>query len=268
MYIPNFLARLKTRSDNVRGDINDVIKVARQSLNRSNASRIISKQECMVELTGLPLVLCSEDIENINISGAMKIQNKGINDQSRTMIKQYQNRPDDMEQLSFCEFVHYENKAKNKTRTIIPHFIGMTSTPTYPPTISYARATLIIHSPWRSAIFHKLSDSECLKHFESNIRNSIFPRSVILTYHKVKSQYLEHRIYNEPTQSYEPNENSEDPITNEEQQLIRVMTSFSTTTNSTVNINGTEYNRGISYDWSKPIKYVSAKYTKCINQIC
>ena len=61
------------RSDNGRGDVNDVIKVARQSLNRSNASRIISKQECMVELTNLPLTICSEQIENINISGAMKI---------------------------------------------------------------------------------------------------------------------------------------------------------------------------------------------------
>jgi len=254
------------RSENVRGDINDVIRVARQGLNRSNASRIISKQECMVELTGLPLVLCSEDIENINISGAMKLQNRVQNDQSRTLIKQYQNRPNELEQLSFCEFVHHENKAKNKTRTIIPHFIGMTSTPTYPPTVSYARATLIIHSPWRSAKFHKLSDSECLSQFDFNIRNNIFPRSVILTYHKIKAQYLEHRLYNEPTQNYEPNENGEEILTNEEEQLIRAMTSFNTSANLTVIINGMEYNRGISYDWSKPTKYVSPKHTKCINQ--
>jgi len=247
------------RSENVRGDINDVIRVARQGLNRSNASRIISKQECMVELTGLPLVLCSEDIENINISGAMKCQRQDNYGQDRSVIRRYQTRPMDNETLTFCEFIHKENKAKQGTKTIIPHFIGMTSTPTYPPTASYARATLIIHTHWRNAEIHKLSDSECLKRFDTCIRTKLLPASVILNYNKMKSQYDEHRMYVEPTQKEEVYHDDKEEIGTEDLMLIRVMNSFSTSASTNVKINGTEYNRGLTYDWSNGGQNVSAK---------
>jgi len=249
------------RSENVRGDINDVIRVARQGLNRSNASRIISKQECMVELTGLPLVLCSEDIENINISGAMKCQSHNNYNHDRSILRRYQNRHLDKDNLTFCEFIHQENNEKQRTKTIIPHFIGMASTPTYPPTASYARATLIIHTAWRNAEIHKLSDGECLRRFDTSIRTKALPASVMLSYNKIKSQYEEHRMYIEPTQKEEANNEELEEIGTEELTLIRVMRSFPTSASTNVNINGIVYNRGLTYNWSNPTIYVSEKHT-------
>jgi len=263
MYKADFIS-LNLRSENVRGDINDVIRVARQGLNRSNASRIISKQECMVELTGLPLVLCSEDIENINISGAMKCPRQNNSNPDRSILHRYQNRPNDKETITFCEFIHQENKDKQRTKTIIPHFIGMTSTPTYPITASYARATLIIHTHWRNAEIHKLSDSECLKRFDKCIRTKALPTSVILSYNKVKSQYEEHRMYAEPTQKEEANNEQHEEIGVEELTLLRVMNSFSASASTNVNVNGIEYNRGLTYDWSNPTINVSEKHTFCL----
>ena len=86
-----------------------MIRVARQCLNRANASRIISKQESMVELTNLPLVISSEDIENVNISGAMKITTKYYNDKTSTLISRYQKRDSTLEKYSLCEFFHKEH---------------------------------------------------------------------------------------------------------------------------------------------------------------
>ena len=45
---------------NSDGGQDDVVKISRQILNRGTAHRTISKQECMVETSDLPLVLCTE----------------------------------------------------------------------------------------------------------------------------------------------------------------------------------------------------------------
>ena len=55
------------------GTSSDVVRVTRQILNRAVSHRTIPKQECMVELAGLPLVLCTEVIETVNLSGSYKI---------------------------------------------------------------------------------------------------------------------------------------------------------------------------------------------------
>ena len=53
-------------AEEVSGNIDDVITLARKLLNRAVVSRLVPKQECMVELDKLPLILCSETIESIN----------------------------------------------------------------------------------------------------------------------------------------------------------------------------------------------------------
>jgi len=86
----------------------------------------------------------------------------------------------------------------------------MTSSPTYPPAVSYARATLKIHVPWRQAKFHNLSDSECMNEFYRSIKNSVFPISVVLAHNKVKQQYSENRRSLEPVQTSETYENRDE----------------------------------------------------------
>lgn len=46
----------------------DIRRVARQILNRSIGQKLISKQECMVQLAGLCLFECSEIIEDVSMS--------------------------------------------------------------------------------------------------------------------------------------------------------------------------------------------------------
>ncbi len=236
-------------------------------MNRANASSIISKQECMVELTGLPLVLCSETIENVNISGAMRIKTGNHDNMASTILLKYQDRPEVWENLSFCEYFHVINNRDEHEKIVIPHFIGMSSTPTYPVTTSYARATLIIHKPWRHAYFHKLSDADCIQEFSKSIKNKTFPASVIMTYEKVKLQHSENRAFVEPVQRTETFESDDHGITQEEAELIRLMSSLTANMGKSVNINGTEYNRGADYDWSRRIYNVSSKYTLYMKRI-
>ena len=250
------------RSENVRGDINDVIKVARQSLNRCNASRVISKQECMVELTSLPLVLCSEQIDKINISGALRIKtSNSYGEYTQSLLQKYQNRHIDYEDITFCQFVHMECKKKYSTKTVIPHFIGMTSSPVYPPTVSYARATLIIHMPWRNASFHTLSDSECIYQFNKGVKDKKFPTSVLISYEKVYQQHTENRKNLEPLQTTEPYETRDEGLSKEDTDMIRAMSSITANMAQNVTLNGNQYDRGVEYDWSKRIYPVSLLHT-------
>lgn len=216
----------------------------------------------MVELTNLPLTLCSEQIEIINISGAMKIsRGHDTKEYTSSLLQRYQQRSNDFEEYSFCQYIHHEFKSKCFTKIVIPHFIGMTSSPTYPPTVSYARATLIVHIPWRQAKFHNLSDSECMNEFYRCIKNSVFPISVVLAYNKVKQQYSENRCSLEPVQTSETYESRDEGISQEEKDLIRAMTSIATNMSQNITLNGNEYNRGLDYDWSRRIYPVSFYYT-------
>jgi len=216
----------------------------------------------MVELTNLPLVLCTEDIRNVNISGAMKIKSgHEYTEQSTNLLRRYQNRPLQDESLSFCEFVHQEFKATKHKKTIVPHFVGMSSSPTYPPSIYYARAALIIHIPWRKAEFYVMSDADCLHQFQNMMKSKLFPASVIMAYNKCKQQYLENKLHTGPVQKEESYDDNDEGSSKEEHQLIRALSSFTSNMSTRMNINGTEYNRGIHYDWSKRIKPVSETKT-------
>ena len=137
----------------------------------------------------------------------------------------------------------------------------MTSSPTYPPVVSYARATLKIHISRRQAKFHNLSDSECMNEFYRCIKNSVFPISVVLAYNKVKQQYSENRCSLEPVQTSETYESRDEGISQEEKDLIRAMTSIATNMSQNITLNGNEYNRGLDYDWSRRIYPVSFYYT-------
>jgi hypothetical protein len=235
-----------------------VIRVARQCLNRANASRIISKQESMVELTNLPLVISSEDIENVNISGAMKITTKYYNDKTSTLISRYQKRDSTLEKYSLCEFFHKEhNKNIKNAKNVVPHFVGMSSTPTYPVTASYARATLIIHKPWREPMFHMLTDNECIDIFEKCLFENYFPRSVKLAYQKEKRRFLENKTNLEPLQQKECYDNDEHAMSQEETELVELMTSITSNLKQSVSIRGLDYDRGLTYDWSQRLPQVS-----------
>jgi hypothetical protein len=57
------------------GDVNEAKRLARMILNKSMSEKVISKQECMVQVAGLDLFHCSETIDNQSISGSYRLGN-------------------------------------------------------------------------------------------------------------------------------------------------------------------------------------------------
>ena len=51
----------------------NIASICKQVLHSFNGKRLISRAESNVEIEKLPLTICSETIESINISGAAKI---------------------------------------------------------------------------------------------------------------------------------------------------------------------------------------------------
>lgn len=124
--------------------MDDVITIARKLLNRSVVSRLIPKQECMVELDKLPLVLSTESIESISLSGSYKL----TSDSHKGLIARYRKVATDRPDLSLSGLFEEEKEARATKKTIIPHWIGGRGQPTYPVTHDYARMTLLVHKPW------------------------------------------------------------------------------------------------------------------------
>jgi hypothetical protein len=111
------------------GDERDVVKLVQKCLNKSVAQRTISKQEAMCELSRKPMVICSEVIETVSLSGYTKLSN-GIYNASKTLLTKYKNRVNDLH-LSFHEFFHkVKNQTLRKGREYVPHYIGGSETQT------------------------------------------------------------------------------------------------------------------------------------------
>ena len=96
-------------------------------MNRSVAERTITKQEAMCELAKLPMVICSESIETVSLSGCTKFKEANNAKSVNTVLANCRRREEDMEELSLHQLFHAtKNKDKhgNTSKTFIPHFVG------------------------------------------------------------------------------------------------------------------------------------------------
>ena len=169
--------------------MNDVTRLSRHLLNRAASNRTIPKQECMVLLANLDLVLCSEIMETVSISGQYRIQDKA----NTTILQQYKKRPTALYHLSLDQYFHCKKNrddGRNK-KTIIPHYVGGRSQPTYPATDGYARATLIIHKPWTVDSEPYDKEEKVVATFEKFLKTPVCPLSVKLSYERMRWRYLE-----------------------------------------------------------------------------
>lgn len=216
----------------------------------------------MVLLSQLPLVMCSEIIKTVSISDSKKLSNK-----TRTSkdLKSYSNRPKEDEDFSFAEFFEKQmnsEESQQSDKPVIPHFVGMRSTPTYPVTVDYARATLIVNKPWRTNTSpHLLSNDEVISAFQRYIESPRCPRSVKLSYLRVKKRYEDGREFAEYVDNEEAN-NAEEPVDKEDALLQDVVTQLTKSINSTVNIWGKIFHKGLTYDWSERRNKVSCHSEK------
>lgn len=148
------------------------VKLARMILNRSLKTRMISKQEAMVQLAGLDLWLCSESIQQVSITQSYKLYDKTGYDGSiyRKYAARCQDAPENLlfflQQMSLDDFFHAKKNGVHSLptsitasmsahmllllgshlrasdqngRTVIPHYVGGKSTPRWPISYEYAR---------------------------------------------------------------------------------------------------------------------------------
>ena len=236
-------------------------RLVRHILNRTTTQRTISKQECMVLLSQIPLVMCSEIIKTISISDSRKLSNKTRTSKN---LQEYIKRSQEEESLSYAEFfqkkMNSEDSRKSDNRIIIPHFVGLKSNPTYPVTADYARATLIINKPWRTKTSpHLLSNEETIEKFQTFITSAQCPRSVKLSYLRVKKRFEDDRFFAECAKDDEECF-QEEPTNKEDALLQEVITKLTTSINTTVNLWGKEFHKGLTYEWGKRINEVSIMF--------
>ena len=253
------------------GTQRDVVRLVRQILNRALATRMISKQEAMCELGGLGLVLCSETVETVSLSGARKVADSGVN--YATMIQKYKTRESSMKDMSFHRFFHYyknERHASIRRKSdgvIIPHYVGGSTLPKYPADDSYARAILLIHKPW-SADSPLNGDGRWKELFEDFLRSSYCPSSVLVAYERAKLRAIriQNGTYFEPVSGMdemgagdlfgEPSEEAMD--------VVELLTSraHNLPDNTLGRMGGP---RGETYNWARLVEEVRELFSLCYN---
>lgn len=141
----------------------------------------------MCELARLPMVICSEVIETISLSGYSKLSDGTFN-ASKTLMSKYKNRRSDP-QLSFHEYFHLtKNQGSKKSREYVPHYVGGSGQPVFPISENYARIELMKHKPWNSE--NDLPPlTNVIEEFERFLQNPICPITVKLSYERAKLKY-------------------------------------------------------------------------------
>lgn len=244
----------------VSGDETDLIKLAKRMLNRTTSSRVISKQECMVESTDLPLTLCSEMIQTISISGSTRVLTGAGDNGKKSLLGAYMSRPTNDEDISFCAYVHKENEHVHP-KIFVPHFVGLNNSPTYPVSSSYARSTLILHIPWRGAHYHRLDNSACIKEFYDRMNRCEFPQSVKLNYLQAKNRYEQSLKRPVDEDSDESDSDEDDDIDDDDRFMMTHMTKLNGRNNSESCNDIDCLHRGIDYDWSKRVTVRASRAT-------
>ena len=139
-------------SDDVYGGIEDLRRVAKQVMNKSATKRLISKQEAMVLLSGLPLTMCTETVESVSINNSREIK-KTPNAEAtdKRFVSVYGRRKICLDMsLSeyFCCVKNHPRRLADGGKYIIPNFVGISGAACYPVSEAYARHTIVVYKPW------------------------------------------------------------------------------------------------------------------------
>ena len=248
--------------------------MTRKLLNRANNSRTISKQECMVLLSSLPLVCCSETIEAVSISDSERLQNsRNPNKRPSGFLGKYIDRPEEYEHYSLYEYFHkIKNPEGNPNhKTIIPHFTGCKINPVFPVTKTYMKSILLIYKKFHSLEeIYTMTDDQIEKEFEQFVNNPKSPTNPDGCPARVATEYAEAVArYNNGTDfvdftEYDPEylEHLEQ-LADEDQNLLTLMNSLSATAQHFIETYGEKFDRGLEFDWGKKTKPVSTYMYFC-----
>ena len=227
-------------------------------MNRATSNRVISKQECLVLLGNLDLVLCSETIDSVSVSNSAPITVDGEKESSN-FRRTYNTRSGHFESFSLDNYYHHQNNNgihPSSRKFKVPHYVGINGQPTYPVCESYAKSVLITYKPWRNEKHNK--DRHWIWEFNLFIESSDCPKSVKIAYERVKQRYLSKMLGYEPVSKEV--DHSGNTISDEDAEIIDMAGLHAMTAeklSGEPELVGAD--RGYDYDWSA-LSCVVSKY--------
>ena len=247
------------------GDESDVARWAHKLMNRSVANRTITKPEAMCELGQLPMVICSESIETVSITGQTRCS---IDTTTSTILSQYKNRPNTQERLSLHEFYHAKRNNHSMAtaanhREFVPHYVGGRGQPVYPVTdtkqsISYARSEILKHMPWSQK---NPMPNECdwVAIFKEFLQDPSCPAGVKLGFERAKLRYeLRRKGIQEVFQPDTEHSNATDDLDDDEiGDVIALSESLGYTEDELDKMEENGFCIGRDYDWGRRVYTVS-----------
>ena len=188
--------------EDVTGTTKELTKLARKLLNKTIKDKVISKQECMCHLAQLDLFVCSEIIETVSISGEYRLTTTG--EACGSFLSKYANRDiSKFQNMSLHQYFHYDKNIKQgrqerNMKTIIPHYVGARSTPTYPVKEGYAKSVIILHVPWQHKFNETDTTRDYIQEFKLFRKTLLCPEGVKIGYARAKERSVKHTKFVEP----------------------------------------------------------------------
>jgi hypothetical protein len=247
----NYILSLNDEDAN-QGDVNEARRLARMILNKSMAEKVISKQECMVQVAGLDLFHCSETIDNQSISGSYRL---GKGSSSKTFLHRYAKRTE-MFELSLDEYFFWwkrQRRMQKNSVDVIPHYVGGSCLPVYPPTQAYARSILLIYKSWIGE-FDDGKNRDFLNEFQEFISSDSCPMKVKVPFERVKQRVMTKAQFKEPTSEVEVVDYSQFSleISKDSEDAVAIASTLHAMEGTEGKIYDYDYDTGQDYDWSKP----------------
>jgi len=200
----------------------------------------------MVLLAGLDLVICSEVIETVSISGQYRLQDGA----SQMFFRRYDKRPSKFYHLTLDGyFDEMKNKNGNRPKLIVPHYVGGSSQPVYPATEGYARAMLTIHKPWHANQQSMDPDISAVDQFHLFLKCEDCPASITIPYERMRRRHLE-KMTGHETVAADMGVSNTNGIDKDIIEMLEIAATFNAPDDD-IFMSQYKFERGEDYEWDK-----------------
>ena len=258
------ISSILAMEDDIMNDSNvGTVKLARHIMNSTLKDRIISRSEATCQLLRLPLYKCTESFFPVSLSKYAKLSNKEM--KQKSILDDYALRPNHEHDQCLNEFViRILQKQKNKNappfhnklhkphnmKQGIPHPTGIGGQPVYPPSINYAKATLIMHKPWSTTSRLSFEDKNpthtILSEFNDFLTSKNCPITVRMSYDTAKENYFRRQLKQDAVNDADPEHYQiHDDMTDDVKEMMMACKSFHR------KITARKLDRGLHYDFQQ-----------------
>ena len=146
-----------------------------------------------------------------------------------------------------------ETKTQQKNSVdVIPHYVGGSCVPVYPPTQAYARSILLIYKPW-SGKFDDEKERDFLVEFNQFMLSDSCPLKVKVPFERVKQRVMTKSQFKEPTSQVEVVDYSQFSleISQDSEDAVAIASTLQAREGTEGTIYDHDYDTGKDYDWSK-----------------